>query len=232
MTFRLALAALALSTSATAFAAEQRFSLGSFEELIVEGDLVVNLETGNAPAAKAEGPRNKLGALRVDRQGKVVRIRTVGFPSNRNDSGPMTISVSGRNIRKIALIGTGKLTVNKLDADLMRIELRGAGAIDVASLTASKLVAMLVGTGSLHIAKGSALTSEVAIDGGAQFVSAGMVSQKLQLVQSGPASTLLTVENTAEINNSGSGSITIEGSGTCLIRKAGNARINCKKTGQ
>ncbi len=232
MTFRLALASLALTLSASAQAAEQRFSLGSFEELIVEGDLTVNLETGKAPSARAEGPRNKLGALRVDRQGKVVRIRTVGFPSNRNDSGPMTIFVTGRDIRKVALIGTGKVTANALAADTMRIELRGAGAIDVGSLNASKLVAMLVGNGSLTIAKGTALTSEVAIDGGAQFISGGMVSQNLQLVQSGPASTLLTVNNIAEINNSGSGSITIEGNGTCLIRKAGSARINCKRTGQ
>lgn len=228
---RLALAMVALLLTPSAYAAEQRFSIGGFNELIVEGDLVVNLETGKTPSAKAEGPRNKLGALRVERQGNVVRISTKGFPSNRNDSGPMTISVAGRDIRKVALIGAGKISVNALNAENTRIELRGSGTINVASLKVFNLSAMLSGNGTLNV-KGEAVNSDVVIDGGAQFVSAGLVTQKLQLVQSGPATTLLTVNNIAEINNSGSGSITIEGDGTCLIRKPGNARINCKRTGQ
>ncbi len=224
----LVLAAVLLSTSASA--AEQKFSLGNFEELIVEGDIIVNLDADKAPAAKAQGPREKLGALRVERQGKVVRIRSVGFQSSRKDNGPVTVSISGRNIHRLALIGSGKLTANSLATENARIELRGSGTIELANIKAFKLVTMLSGNGTLNIASGAVVNSEVVIDGGANFISAGFASQNLKLVQSGPASTLLTVSNIAEINNNGSGSITIEGDGTCLVRKAGSATINCKKT--
>jgi hypothetical protein len=73
------------------------------------------------------------------------------------------------------------------------------------------------------------VNTELSIDGSANFISAGFITQNLKLAQNGPASTLVTVSNNAEINNTGAGSITIEGNGTCNVRKAGSATINCKK---
>jgi Putative auto-transporter adhesin, head GIN domain len=229
MAFRLILATFASLATASVSAADQRFSIGSYEELIVEGDIIVNLETGKAPSAEAQGPREKLGALRVERQGKVLRIRSVGLQSGQSDKGPVTIAVSGRDIKRVALIGSGKISANTLNADTTRIELRGSGSIDVASLKAFRLITMIVGNGRLTITKAEVVNTELAIDGSANFISAGFVTQNLKLVHNGPASTLLTVSNNAEINNTGAGSITIEGNGTCNVRKAGSATINCKK---
>jgi hypothetical protein len=229
MAFRLILATFALAAAASVSAADQRFSIGNYDELIVEGDIIVNLETGKAPSAKAQGPRDKLGALRVERQGNVLRIRSVGLQSGQSDKGPVTIAVTGRDIKRVALIGSGKINATALNADTTRIELRGSGSIDVASLNAFRFVSMIAGNGRLTIAKGEVVNTELAIDGSANFISAGFVTQNLKLVHNGPASTLLTVSNIAEINNTGSGSITIEGNGTCNVRKAGSATINCKK---
>jgi hypothetical protein len=229
MALRLVLATFAVFAAASVSAADQRFSIGNYDELIVEGDVIVNLETGKAPTAKAQGPRDKLGALRVERQGNVLRIRSVGLQSGQSDKGPVTIAVTGRNIKRLALIGSGKINANALDADTMRIELRGSGSIDVASLKTFKLISMIAGNGRLNIAKAEVVNTELAIDGSANFISAGFVTQNLKLVHNGPASTLMTVSNNAEINNTGAGSITIEGNGTCNVRKAGSATINCKK---
>ena len=229
MKLRLILATFAVFAAATVSAADQRFSIGNYDELIVEGDIIVNLETGKAPSAKAQGPRDKLGALRVERQGTVLRIRSVGLQSGQSDKGPVTIAVTGRNIKRLALIGSGRINATALTADTTRIELRGSGSIDVASLKAFKLISMIAGNGSLNIAKADVVNTELAIDGSANFISAGFVTQNLKLVHNGPASTLMTVSNNAEINNTGAGSITIEGNGTCNIRKAGSATINCKK---
>jgi hypothetical protein len=141
------LAALALAATAPAHAADQNFSVGNFEELIVEGDIIVNLEVGKAPAAKATGPRDRLGALRINREGNVVRIRLTGVQANRTDSGPVTVALSGRNIRRLALVGTGKINANMINVDKAKLELRGAGSIEVAELKASGLTAMLAGNG-------------------------------------------------------------------------------------
>ena len=229
MAFRMILATFAVLTAASLSAADQRFSIGNYDELIVEGDIIVNLETGKAPSAKAQGPRDKLGALRVERQGTVLRIRSVGLQSGQSDKGPVTIAVTGRDIKRLALIGSGKINADTLNADTTRIELRGSGSIDVASLKSFRLVSMIAGNGRLNIAKADVVNTELAIDGSANFISAGFVTQNLKLVHNGPASTLMTVSNNAEINNTGAGSITIEGNGTCNVRKAGSATINCKK---
>lgn len=229
MAFRPILATLAVLTAASVSAADQRFSIGNYDELIVEGDVIVNLETGKAPSAKAQGPGDKLGALRVERQGNVLRIRSVGLQSGQSDKGPVTIAVTGRDIKRLALIGSGRINATALTADTTRIELRGSGSIDVASLKAFRFVSMIAGNGRLNIAKAEVVNTELAIDGSANFISAGFVTQNLKLVHNGPASTLMTVSNNAEINNTGAGSITIEGNGTCNVRKAGSATINCKK---
>ena len=229
MAFRLVLATLSVLAASSLSAAEQRFSIGNYEELIVEGDVIVNLETGKSPSANAQGPRDRLGALRIERQGNVLRIRSVALQSGQSDKGPVTIAVTGRDIKRIALIGSGKINADTLNAETTRIELRGSGSIDVASLRAFKLLSMIAGNGRLNIAKGEVVNTELVIDGGANFISAGFVTQNLKLVHNGPASTLMTVSNNAEINNIGAGSITIEGNGTCIVRKAGSATINCKK---
>ena len=232
MAFRLILATFALFAAASVSAAEQRFSIGSYDELIVEGDIIVNLETGKTPSVKAQGPREKLGALRVERQGNVLRIRSVALrsgQSGQSDKGPVTIAVTGRNIKRLALIGSGKINAAAMDADTTRIELRGSGSIDVASLKAFRFVSMIAGNGRLNITKAQVVNTELAIDGSANFISAGFVTKNLKLVHNGPASTLMTVSNNAEINNTGAGSITIEGNGTCDVRRAGSATISCKK---
>lgn len=229
MALRLVLAACALFMATSVSAAEQRFSIGSFDELIVEGDIIVNLQTGKAPMAIAQGPQVKLGALRVERQGTVVRIRSVALQSNRGDTGPVIVALTGRDIKRVAVIGSGKITANALDNDTLRIEMRGAGVIEVGSLKASHLTTMLSGNGTLKITKGDVVHSDVVIEGSGTFVSAGLNVQNLKLLQRGPATTVLTVSNTAEISNNGTGAITIEGRGTCIVRRAGSATINCKK---
>lgn len=232
MQFRTLMMLAALCVATQAHAAERKFTIGSFTDLVVDGDMIVELDTNKAPSATARGSREALAALKVERQGNVVFVRNSGFQAGRSSGGPVTVTLGGRDIRRIALTGSGKINANALSVDNSRIELRGAGSIYVGSVNAFRLAAVISGNGNLTIAGGAVTNSDVAIDGGANFLSAGLVSENLKLVQNGPASTLLTVNNVAEISNNGTGSITIEGKGSCLIRKGGSATINCKRISQ
>jgi hypothetical protein len=229
MQFRLFVFCALLCAAGSLQAADRKFTIGSFTDLVVDGDVIVRLETGKAPTAMASGTREGIAAIKVERQGNVVFVRNGGLQPGSGKGGPVTVVITGRDIRRIALTGSGKVVANSLNADDSRIELRGAGSIDVGNVDAVRLAVVSSGNGRVNIAKGNVVNSDVAIDGGANFLSAGLVSQNLKLVQNGPASTLLTVSNVAEISNNGAGSITIEGTGTCLIRKGGSATINCKK---
>jgi hypothetical protein len=231
MLIRLIAMLLALAAFAPAHAAERSFLVGSFEDLIVEGDIQVTLQTGLAPSAKATGDKDRLGSLKVIRQGQVLRIRMQGLAANRVGGEPVKIALTGRNIKKLILQGNGRIAASGLDMPMVRLEIRGSGEIDIGTLKTDRLVALLVGSGKLTMGTGETRDTEIVIDGSPVISAAMMETEKLRLQQNGPAKTHFLVSDSAEITNSGTGSITIDGKGTCFVRQAGGATINCKKTG-
>ena len=231
MLHRLIAALLALIAFAPAHAAERSFLIGSFEDVIVEGDIIVDLTTGLPPSAKASGDKTRLGSLKVERQGTVVRIRMEGLVNNRVGGEPLRVVLTGRNIKRLAVQGNGKISATGLDMPRTQLEIRGSGEIDIASVKSERLVALLVGAGKLTVAAGAVGDGDVTIDGSPTIALSGTTMQKLRLNQNGPANTHFQVSDSAEISNSGTGKIKIDGKATCLIRKAGGASIECKKIG-
>jgi hypothetical protein len=231
MLIRLIISVAALFASLPAFGAERSYLIGSFDQLIVEGDMQVTLTTGQPPSAKASGDKDRLNALKIDRQGNVVRIRMGGLLSNRKIGEPIKIQLSGRNIRKLIMQGNGKITATDISVPELRVEIRGSGEIDIASLKNDRVVGLLVGSGKLTLGKGTAGNMEFLIDGAPNIAASGVIAEKLRLQQNGPATTHFTVKTSAEITNSGSGNITIDGNATCFVRQAGDANIKCKKMG-
>jgi Putative auto-transporter adhesin, head GIN domain len=232
MSVRLIACLLALLIVSPAHAAERSFLVGSFEDVIVEGDIIVDLQTGLAPSAKASGDKDRLGSLKIDRQGTIVRIRLQGIGANRASTEPLRVALTGRNVKKLVVQGNGKISVNGLDMQQTRLEIRGSGEIDVARIKSERLVALLIGAGKLTVAGGTVRDGDVTIDGSPTLVLSGTAMQKLRLNQNGPANSHFQVNDSAEITNSGTGKITIDGTATCFVRKAGGASIDCKKMGK
>jgi hypothetical protein len=127
--------------------------------------------------------------------------------------------------------GNGKISATDMLVSRLQIEIRGSGAIDIANVKNDRIDGLLVGSGKLNIGKGTVLDTEFLIDGAPTIAAAGATTDKLRLQQNGPANTHFTVKRSAEITNSGSGSITIDGDATCFVRRAGGASIKCKKVG-
>ena len=227
MLFRLIATMCMVFAALPAHAAERNFLVGSFEELIVEGDIQVMLTTGKAPSAKASGDQRRLSSLKIERQGRVVRIRVTGLQASRAQGEPIKVSLTGRDVRKLLMAGNGKITVNDISVPDFRLEIRGSGEIDVASVKNERLVALVVGNGKLTLGSGTVTSGEVVIDGAPTIAAKGVITGKLNLQQNGPANSQFTVKRSADITNSGAGSITIDGEATCFIRQAGGATIRC-----
>lgn len=232
MQFRLMAALLVLAFTGPAHAAERSYLVGSFEDVIVEGDIIVDLKTGTAPSAKASGDKDRLGSLKIDRQGTIVRISLQGLAANRVGGEPLRVALTGRNIKKLIVQGNGKITATGLDMPQTRLEIRGSGEIDVANVKSERLTALLIGAGKLTVGGGSIRNGDVTIDGSPTLSLSGAAMQKLRLNQNGPANTHFQVNDSAEITNSGTGKIIIDGTATCFVRQAGGATIDCKKMGK
>jgi Putative auto-transporter adhesin, head GIN domain len=232
MPLRLIAALFALAFVAPAYGAERTFLIGGFEELIVEGEIQVTLDTGKAASAKATGDKRDLSALKIDRQGKIARIRLEGPQIARKSGEPLRVALTGRDIRKLVLRGNGSISATDLVIADMRVEMQGSGQIDIANLKTDQLSVVLFGNGKLSIANGAVTTGKIIIDGSANIDAVGLKVNELKLIQSGPADVRFTVERIADITNSGTGSIVIDGSATCLIRRAGGANIQCESAGK
>lgn len=219
--------------SAAADAAQRKILIASFDDIVIDGDMQVTLETGKSPTALATGDRDEIDRVRIDRLGSTLRIQMIQTTTNdrsRAPTEPLRITLTNRHVRNIVLRGNARLDINTVkESGPAKLTLSGSGEIKIGSLTADRFDATLVGNGRVTIGSGAVRISEVAIQGGAIFDAAGLTSRRLTLTHNGNANTTTAVQESAEITNSGSGSIKIGGVGSCFVRIPGQATITCTK---
>lgn len=217
----------------TANATERKFLMGSFQDIVIDGDMHVNIITGKSPSAKASGDRRMLDSLKLVRVGKTMTVRIHDIINNEKGvpiSEPLIITLTNREVRNITVRGNAKLSVSEINQPYgSTIRMNGGGEINVGKMEVDNLAITLFGNGKLNIASGAADDSRVEIRGAAEFMATGLKSRVLRLTHDGNATTKITVAEKSDIFNDGSGSITIGGTGLCFIRKAGMAAIDCQR---
>lgn len=215
-------------------AIERKLLIASFENIVVIGDITVVVETGKAPSARASGDRRVLDSLKLERTGTTLRVRLQDVINNEKGipfTGPLVVTITTRDVRDIVMSGNGQLSVSEVKQIAeTRILINGGGRLNIGSVVADRLTADLVGNGVLAIGGGAVRESRITITGAGEYRGGNMVTRKLRLEHNGNATSSATVAENADIYNSGSGSIAIGGNGTCFIKKAGAAAINCAKT--
>lgn len=218
-----------------AHAAERSFLIGSFEELLVEGDMQVILDNNRSPSAKAVGDRQLIEAVKIERNGRTLRVRIQeyeGQKARQAATTPLVIRLGGRDVNKLSVDGSANLSVNQLRiaGGTATVKLSGPGSIRVDRLESDRLSLSVAGQGSVTVAGGNVRIAQIGINGGATVDTSALRMQQAKLAQTGNANSALQVTDTVEIVNSGSGSISVQGNATCFIRQPGSARINCGKT--
>ena len=143
---------------------------------------------------------------------------------------PLNVRLTTQEIKDITLSGNGKLTVSEVkQQDLARLLIAGNGSVTIGRLIADQFSAQIDGNGKIDLGGGVVRDARVTIDGAGGFEGAKVATRKLRLEHIGNAISTATVAEQTEIFNDGTGNITIGGKGTCFIKKAGSAAINCAK---
>ncbi len=215
----------------SAYAAKKALLIGSFQDVVIDGDMQVIITTGKAVSGMATGDRRMLDLLRADRASDAVVIRMQRPPSNDNAvriTEPLIVSLNTRDVRNITLRGNAKLRINTLKQyDSSKIFMDGGGEIIIDQVNVDRLNVILSGQNKLIIGGGTARDTVVQIQGTNIFDGANLKSRKLSLAQNGNATFSAQVAEGATITNEGAGSIAITGKAECFIRKAGFAVITC-----
>ena len=224
---------LALAITSPANAVERKLLVASFENIVVMGDIDVSVETGKPVSAKASGDRRVLDSLKLERTGTTLRIRVLDLLNNdkrKPITEPLRVTLTTPVLQNVVLSGNGMVNVNAIkQPDAAKIRSSGNGKVTVNNVTADQFTADINGNGQMEIGGGLVRDARVTIIGAGEYRGAKLSARKLRLEHNGNATSSATVAEGTDIYNRGSGNITIGGKGTCFIKLAGRAAINCAK---
>jgi hypothetical protein len=227
---------IAMMAAAPASAEERKMLVASFENIQVLGDINVEVQTGKAPSARVKGDRRVLDSLKLERIGMTLRVRLQGPLSDAKGtpmSQPVQVLLSTQGIKDMTVSGNGTLKISSVgEPDAVRMLIAGNGAIAVEQLNADKFSANIDGNGRIEIKKGNIRDAKVTLNGAGQFDAPDVKMRTVRLEHIGNAVSRVQALEEANIFNRGTGNITVGGSGSCFIRQAGSAAINCARIGK
>lgn len=214
-------------------AVERKLLVASFDSIVVIGDVTVIVQTGRAVSGIANGDQRMLDSLKLERTGNTLRVRLQNIINNDN-SRPITqrlrVVLTTQDIRDMTVSGNGDLTVSNVSQPAgVRVLVAGGGRVSIGNVQADLFTANINGNGQIQISGGSVRDSRVTISGAGGYQAPRLQSRKLRLEHIGNASSSASASEETQIFNRGSGNISIGGTGTCFIKAAGGATINCAK---
>ena len=222
----LAIAALVSVDPATA--QDRRFSVTSFDEIVVEGGYAVTLEVGASPYAEADGSPAALDGvdLRVVSRRLVVRSRNNGASSRRRGdvADPVTIRLGTPTLRRARVNGAGSLTIDRVEADDFLLDIQGAGSASVGDLAANRFQLVLNGAASATLS-GKVEQADMLVRGASTLTAQDFAMDGLDLGVTGPSTVLLGDTGIATIAAQGTATISVAGDPACTLSLQGSVDL-------
>lgn len=229
MTRTLPLALLAFAAAAPAGAAERTYSITDFDRVQVDGPYRVTLATGRSSAARAEGSTEALDHVSVDVQGGTLRVRrnrsAWGAPPAAG-TGPVTVTLTTRDLRNAAVVGSGSLEIDRAKGLRVDFSVSGSGRLTVGSVEADNLLVGLLGSGRITLA-GRAKQLKATVQGSGDLAASGMTADDAQIASDTAGSVAVAVARTAKVTATGAGDVEIVGSPVCTVQAKGSGQVRC-----
>jgi hypothetical protein len=227
-TLPLALLALA-AAAAPAGAAERTYSITDFDRVQVDGPYRVVLTTGRSSAARAEGSTEALDHVSIDVQGGTLRVRrnrsAWGAPPS-GGSGPVTVTLTTRDLRNAAVVGSGSLDVDRAKGLRVDLSVSGSGRLNVGSVESDNLIVGLLGGGRITLA-GRTKQLKATVQGSGDLAASGLTADDAQIASDTAGNVAVAVARTAKVTATGAGDVEIIGSPTCTVQAKGSGQVNC-----
>jgi hypothetical protein len=229
MTRTLPIALLALAAAVPAGAAERTYSITDFDRVQVDGPYRVTLATGRSSAARAEGSTEALDHVSIDVQGSTLRVRrnrsAWGAPP-AGGTGPVTVTLTTRDLRNAAVVGSGSLDIDRAKGLRVDLSVSGSGRLNVGSVEADNLIVGLLGGGRITLT-GRAKQLKATVQGSGDLAAAGLSADDAQIASDTAGNVAVGVARTAKVIATGAGDVEIIGSPTCNVQAKGSGRVSC-----
>jgi hypothetical protein len=211
---------------APAHAANQTYSISSFETIRILAPVRIVLTTGGGVSARGEGDRNALDRIDLSMSGNILTVRMKPAQMNDPVGGQATVILSTGQVQRVMLAGGGSLTVDKLKGASATVQLSGSGDVSVGAVMADRLDISLMGSGRLTLA-GTTGVLNATISGPGALMGEGLKARQVKILGDGPGDATVTAAVAADVVARGSGDVTILGKAACKVNRGGTGNIQC-----
>lgn len=218
--------ALAAVFSPCALAASQPYIVTNFDSIRVNAPVRVVVSTGGGVSARGEGDRDALDRLDLSNSGSLLTVRLKPPEPGSRSSGPVTLTLSTGQLKRIALSGGGSLSVDRLKGLNADVALAGTGDISVGSVAVDAMGVTITGSGRVSLA-GSTGVLNANVSGPGALAAEGLKAKQARIANDGPGSIVLTAITAADIAARGSGDVSVLGKPACKVNRGGTGRIVC-----
>ncbi len=211
---------------------DRKLLISSFEDIVVEGNILVNIITDKPPSAIVSGDRSTIDSLYLRQSGNVLTLlqKPDNNSGNNKNSAPLSINITNRAVRNIIVRGNGQVQINDMrQSGNARIRILGNGQVKIQTMAVGTLDVSISGNGVVALLSGTVGDARVSIDGSGSYLAPQLQNRNLVLTQNGGAETKANVLDHADIINDGAGMITITGKGKCSVKRKGTGVISCTR---
>lgn len=212
-------------------AASRTVSVGSFDRVRVEGPFEVRVTIGS-PRATIVGPRGGEDVtVRVDGTTLSVRKGTGGWGEQPRGggAGPIVVTLSTPGLTSASVAAGGRLTIARMRGMRVDVTVSGNGSLSVAAADTDQLNATVIGTGQMTLA-GHAARARLVTSGPGAIDASELAVNDLTVHLDGVGETRAAARYTAQVTNSGLGTVTITGNAKCRVDAAAGGPVVCGKT--
>lgn len=183
-----------------------------FDKVRFRGPGIVKISQGDRESLTIHAPGYVMNNIqsRVDRGTLLlgyVSPRVVSLKVHRE---VISYALTVKDLRRVALVGAGRIRIPDLDNDVVSMRIDGSGQIAVEQLTADRLEVVINGAGRLKVS-GDVETQSVAINGAGHYEADALVSDFGQISVTGAGVANMIVNDDLNVAIKGPGKVTYSG---------------------
>ena len=217
-----------LFVPAAAPAANRTVSVGSFERIRVDGPFEVHVQTGRSPGATISGDRRAADDVQVRTTGAtlVVSKGTGGWGEQTGASGSVVVTLTTPSLTSAVVQAGGRVTISAMKAMRVDVSVSGAGSLALAAADTDQLNATVVGTGQMTIG-GRAARARLTTSGPGAIDASALDVRDLVVTLDGVGETKAKARYSAQVTNTGLGTVTVAGGAKCAIKAPAGGPVRC-----
>ncbi len=212
-------------------ARDRKLMLFSFQDLVVEGGLLVKINNAKSYSATASGDPRILEQLRFEQNGNMLTVSRRNLVSTaKSNNGILSVTINAPTLRNITINGNADVEAASVkQSGAAAIQIMGSGKLTLGEVVADQLSMFVFGGGNIAISGGKVRIAMIALDGAAKLQAPQMSIRKLELRQAGASDSQLMATETATVQNEGAGNAIITGNARCTVVNNGNGSVSCGK---